>query len=348
MQLPGLCHHAATAHRVLNQGELAMSDSAYPNLPSQPQTGFRAPGNDDASRASAHMAGDYPQQDGADPRGHDIMSLLARVVRRDIVPNLITANRVIGAEVAQEAVAAWRDSGFNLERGERDLRFASGHIRMVDVARFVRLLRSAGADAAPALVEVLLSRGIPRGELYLDLLGPAAHLIGDMWLDDDCSFAEVTMVVARLHHILNALRGGTDAAVAAGNAPLILLSASPGEQHSFSIAVVEAVFQEAGWRTQMSHTNDAEVVIDLISRGSVDAIGFSLSNGDLADVLRATILRVRAMSANPDVLVLVGGQAFQAAPDLVQDVGADATIGSGAEAARNAMMLLPRQMTLTA
>lgn len=288
----------------------------------------------------------------------DVASLLSRLVRRDIVPNLITANRVIGDEALGSSPSsrpsaepsAWHDGGFNAERGERDLQFSAGHIRMVDVARFVRLLRGAGSDAAPALIEVLMARGIPRTELYLELLGPAARLIGDMWLDDECSFADVTMVVGRLHNILNSLRGeypdaGLDVA-ARGAAPTILLSAAPGDQHSFGIAVVDAVFQDAGWKTCLSYTNDAEDLLDMVKERTFDAVGLSLSNDALADVLRATIMQMRGVSRQRDLLVLVGGHAFQA-PALWTYVGADALVGKGVEAALKAKGMLARPETRT-
>ena len=283
----------------------------------------------------------------------DVASLLSRLVRRDIVPNLITANRVIGDEAMDASIAsqpsaepsAWHDGGFNAERGERDLQFSAGHIRMVDVARFVRLLRGAGSDAAPALIEVLMARGIARTELYLELLGPAARMVGDMWLDDECSFADVTMVVGRLHSILNSLRGEyADAGIevsARGAAPTILLSAAPGDQHSFGIAVVDAVFQEAGWKTCLSYTNDAEELLDLVKERHFDAVGLSLTNDALADVLRATIMQMRGVSRQRDLLVLVGGHAFEA-PSLWTYVGADALVGRGVEAALKAKAMLPR------
>ncbi len=286
----------------------------------------------------------------------DMLSLLMVVVRRDIVPNLITANRVIGAvdlgvksPVARDrSTQAWHDSGFNAERVERDIKFSTGHIRMVDVARFVRLLRGTGSDAAPAFVEVLVARGIPRTELYLDLLGPAATMIGNLWQDDECSFAEVTMVIARLHQILNGLRGEHADEARSGKMPSILLTAAPGDQHSFAVAVVEAVFVEAAWQTRLSYTNDADEIVDLAARHEFDAIGLSLSNHDLVDILRATIMRLRSASKNRDVVILVGGLAFQTFPDLCEDVGADSMVSSGVEGAFRAQELLPRYRSLYA
>lgn len=334
-----------------------MSDSAYLEQShaasargsSAGKSGLRGASNEGSPASSA-----YEQE---------ILSLLSQVVRRDIVPNLIIANRIIGVDPGGHDGASgpssaegqpdlrsrgsstpdsvWHDAGFNAGRGERDLKFASGHIRMVDVARFVRLLRGTGAEAAPALVDVLVARGTPRSELYLNLLAPAARMIGDMWQDDECSFADVTMVVARLHQILNGLRDEQPVSAPLPDAPTILLSAAPGEQHSFGIAVVETLFQEAGWQTHLSNTNDAEELLEQLRSRRFDAVGFSLSHGDLADVLRATVMRLRSVSVNRDIVVLVGGPSFQSAPDLAQYVGADAEVGAGADAARQARDLLP-------
>ena len=335
-----------------------MSDSAYSEQPHA-----RSPRHASAAKPDSRAAsGEVSQAAGV--YEHEILSLLSQVVRRDIVPNLIIANRIIGADAegyegASPSPSAegrpdqhargssmpdsvWHDAGFNTGRGERDLKFASGHIRMVDVARFVRLLRGTGAEAAPALVDVLVARGIPRNELYLNLLAPAARMIGDMWLDDECSFADVTMVVARLHQILNGLRDEQPVSAPLPDAPTILLSAAPGEQHSFGIAVVETVFQEAGWQTRLSNTNDAEELLEQVRNRRFDAVGISLSHGALADVLRATVMRLRSVSINRDIVVLVGGPSFQSLPDLAHYVGADAEVGAGTDAAKRARDLLPR------
>jgi hypothetical protein len=216
--------------------------------------GLHGPSNEGSPASSA-----YEQE---------ILSLLSQVVRRDIVPNLIIANRIIGVDPGGHDGASgpssaerqpdlrsrgsstpdsvWHDAGFNAGRGERDLKFASGHIRMVDVARLVRLLRGTGAEAAPALVDVLVARGIPRGELYLNLLAPAARMIGDMWQDDECSFADVTMVVARLHQILNGLRDEQPVSAPLPDAPTILLSAAPGAVPGSGLADAPVQHQRCG------------------------------------------------------------------------------------------------------
>lgn len=311
-----------------------MSDSVYSSAPKSSSAGA-------GSAEARHLASSGQEE---------FLSLLSDVVRRSIVPNLVTANRVIGEDMKQAEITAgssWHDGGFNAGRGERDVNFVGNHVRMADVARFVRLLRSTGVDAAPALIEVLLSRGIRRSQLYLDLLGPAARMVGDMWMDDECSFTDVTMVVGRLHNILHTLRGDERVPAAVQNTPSILLSVAPGEQHSLGIAIVDAVFQDAGWSTTLSHTNDAEVLLEQIFARPLDAVGLSLSNELLTDVLGATIMRIRAASANRDLVVLVGGPAFAGRPQLAIDIGADALIGAGLDAALQARDLLPRQAAIS-
>lgn len=313
------------------------------------QTQSRDPKGSKPSRLSTG-GGQRTEHSDSLARANDVLDLLSRVIQRDIVPNLITANRVIGDQEAahrDEDESAWHHGGFNLERGERDLRFTSNHIRMADVARFVRLLRATGTDAAPAFIEVLLARGISHSELYLELLGPAARMIGDLWRDDECSFAEVTMVVSRLHQILHGLRSDRGGEIEIKAAPTALMVLAPGEQHSFGLAMACAFFEEAGWQTRQLGENDAESIIEAVATTHYDLVGFSLSHDAHADVLRATIMRMRAASANPDVVVVVGGPAFEVAPELVSHLGADALGQPGCAGALKARDLLPRHLGIS-
>ncbi len=283
---------------------------------------------------------------GCDALGQDFRDRLAAAIRGEIVPQLIVANRAIGIGPAAETSLApdpalWNDAGFTLDRVGRDAQVARGS--GVDVARFVRLLRSASADAAPAFVEVLLSRGLKRDEIMLELLAPAARLIGDMWSDDNCSFADVTIVVTRLHQIMNCLRAASQPLPSAGRGPSILLASAPGEDHVFGIAMIESFFHSAGWRTELAMGEDEGALLARVAEQPFDAMGLSLSHEGLADLLAATILQIRAVSANRDIRVLAGGPAFAACPRLAEALGVDAVLGAGPEAVAQAREALARK-----
>jgi methanogenic corrinoid protein MtbC1 len=285
-------------------------------------------------------------RDGA---GRDFRDQLAAAIQGEIVPQLICANRAIGVgPSAAEGKAAtdpalWNDAGFTLDRVGRDAQAARARGGGVDVTRFVRLLRSASPDAAPAFVEVLLSRGLKRDEIMMELLAPAARLIGEMWSDDSCSFADVMIVVTRLHQIMNGLRAAAQPLPSAGRGPSILLASAPGENHVFGVAMAESFFHGAGWRTDLAMGEDEGALLARVAEQPFDAVGLSLSHEGLADSLAATILQIRAVSANRDIRVLAGGPAFVARPRLSVTLGVDAVLGAGPEAVAQAREALARK-----
>ncbi len=272
------------------------------------------------------------------PRPEQVHELLSSIISGQIVPGLLTANRPIGG--AETDADLWRGGGFGAERAARDVGLVADRIRASDVLRFVRLLRGGTVDAAAAFVEILLERGISRQSIYLDLLAPAARTIGAMWGDDECSFADVTMVVGRLHHIVKGFGEAGRVANLAPDAPLILLSPAPGEQHVFALDIVSAFFAEGGWRTELSHTDDAEEIIERAALRPYDAVGLTLARSDAVGVLAATILRIRAAAMNPDMLVLVGGPVFDANPAMAALVGADMLSEPGVRGAVAARQML--------
>jgi MerR family transcriptional regulator, light-induced transcriptional regulator len=229
-------------------------------------------------------------------RDDEFESRLVQIVRSEIVPGLVTANRVIGSPAAEAP-----------ELAARDLGFGAGNIRAVDVARFVKLLRSSGSDAPPAFVEVLMTRGIPRHELYLKLLKPAAQMIGDMWLEDQCSFADVTVVVGRLQRILNGLREAGRRPVPEADAPSILLAAAPGDQHVFGVSMVETFFQDGGWRTALAHQAQIEDILELVRSRPFDALGFSFASDSQIEGLTVLIRSLRAEPAAARIMIALGG-----------------------------------------
>jgi methanogenic corrinoid protein MtbC1 len=287
---------------------------------------------------------------GADAFG-DFRDQLAAAIQGEIVPKLISANRAIGVGPAGQAraddPALWSDSGFSLERVGRDAQSARARSGVVDVARFVRLLRSASPDAAPAFVEVLMARGLKRDEIMMELLAPAARLIGDMWSDDSCSFADVMIVVTRLHQIMNGLRAASQPSPSAGRGPSILLASAPGENHVFGVAMAESFFHSAGWRTELAMGEDEGALLARVAEQPFDALGLSLSHEGLADALAATILQVRSVSANRDIRVLAGGPAFVARPRLSVSLGVDAVLGAGPEAVAQAREALARKSEMS-
>lgn len=187
----------------------------------------------------------------------------------------------------------------------------------------------------------LQARGISVESIYLDLLAPAARVLGEMWSDDVCGFAEVTIAVSRLQLVLRDLsqtfvRDRADAALVGR----VLLACTPGEQHSLGLFMVAEFFIRDGWGVHVGPPLSEEGLLAQARASWYDVIGFSVACDGRLDHLKREISRMRKASLNPRVLVMVGGRAFNEQPDLLARVGADASAANAELAPEVARQLL--------
>ncbi len=211
-----------------------------------------------------------------------------------------------------------------------DLGVLTGHpISAADIRELVRMVLLPDGGAAMACVEAMRLRGIPVETLFIDLLAPAARHLGELWEEDLCNFADVTVGVGRLQQAMRNLSPGLVTRPPAGGAHrCILLAPSPGEQHTFGLVMVGDFFRSAGWDVDggPAQSLDAEA---LVRRNWYDVVGFSLASDVHLPRLSTAINAVRKASMNPRVGILVGGPMFLRQAGLASEVGADAVAING-------------------
>ena len=194
-----------------------------------------------------------------------------------------------------------------------------------------------GADESALLdaTERLLLQGWSEDAVQLDWLGPAACELGQRWERDECSFSDVTIGLIRLQCAARRMgrRGPAHLANdAAPAAPRILLSAVPGEQHGFGLALVADGFRRAGWNVAVSVAGVSPV--QRVAREGFDLVGLSVGTRERAAGVPALCDGLRRASCRGDLGVLLGGPLF-AAPDMPASAttwGVDAVIRDAREA----------------
>lgn len=248
-----------------------------------------------------------------------LLVTIARTIQYEVVPRLLMATR-------------HKDSG-----GSR----AAEAIAQPEIDEFVTAVMFHDIHVALTQIEALRDRGLKSADIFLGLLAPAARRLGDLWLLDRCSFAEVTMGLVRLQNIMRAVAPPPRTQDHPGEKERrILLAVYPDEQHAFGITLVGQLFTEAGWRvTLMTPTRIAEVTQRLSSEW-FDFVGISLSNDSLIEKLTSAISQMRRKSRNRSIGVLVGGATFNGNPDLYATVGANASASDGREAVQIAEGLM--------
>ncbi len=253
---------------------------------------------------------------------------LARMVEAEIIPRLMLVHRE--APPAPEADV-------------QDPRLGPG-----TTESFTRMVLSEEPESLIAFVGSLLQSGVPMETVYVDLMIPAARLLGDYWLDDSVSFADVTIGLGRLQQVVRTLRWQSPQAYGPDHsAPSALFAPTPSEQHTFGLFIIEESFRRAGWRTWIETSGFQEDTVDMVRHHWFDLIGLSAHAEDQAEEVASTIAAARKASRNRGLFVLVGGRLFIENPELVSAVGADATAPNGGEALLVADKAI-RQLSLNA
>lgn len=232
---------------------------------------------------------------------------LARIISNDVIPRLLKLhNEVIpDAPPVASLIEALAPSS-------------------ADITGLADIVLGSDLEAAAAYVMVLRDRGLSMETLFVELLEPTARRLGEMWDKDECDFIDVTLGVARLQKLL-AIFNDTHAIPALDQRRRVLMAMTPGNQHSFGVAMVERFLLAAGWDVQAELTGTADEIA-AVARDSWFAVaGLTIGSERQIDSLKKAIALLREQSCNRAIGIMVGGPIFTANPGIAYEVGADAT-----------------------
>lgn len=199
-----------------------------------------------------------------------------------------------------------------------------GGVSDEDVTILMGILLHANEDVALTHIQEVLGRGIAPQYLYLHLFQPAARRIGELWCDDLCTFVDVTLAVGTLQKALRVLsplfRQENRPACSGRHA---VLTAMPGDQHTFGLSMVGEFFRRAGWTLSTVPFGASDALDNALRGDGCAVVGFSASTVGQLDAVAAAIRQARRACRRP-IAVLVGGPLFVAHPEYAIRVGADA------------------------
>ncbi len=267
----------------------------------------------DAAGQGAQANRSMPSQAGrsAGILGESGREILERTVKRDVIPRLVALPWITRSTPA-----------------DLTPRIAEG-----SVGKLVKLCLDAEAQGVAGFVAELFRSGVGAYAIYEQVLTPAARRLGDMWEDDACTFADVTIGVLRLQNAQRAIAAHsmTEAAPALG-APRAFLTAMPGEQHTFGLSIVLDYFTRAGWDARLGAVGSQAELLAMVRNERTELVGLSIASDERVSDAKALIAAIRRASANKQLVVLVGGPPFMEDPTLAASVGADATAIDGHQA----------------
>lgn len=196
------------------------------------------------------------------------------------------------------------------------------------VETFAHLSFSADDVDAGQLVEQLIEDGVSAESVMLDLLAPAARLLGEKWCNDEANFLEVTLGLSRIQRLMRLLRPPATGPER-GRA---LLMPVPGEHHTFGLRIVEELLLRDGWNVRLVPVPEEHAAGQLAAADHYDFIGFSVGGLRLIPALRQAIAAVRAQSRNRNVRIIVGGVGLSGPVPVTPPLDADAVAADAQDA----------------
>ncbi|WP_395668087.1 B12-binding domain-containing protein [Rhodoferax sp.] len=247
-------------------------------------------------------------------RDDQSVALLTRAIQHEIIPRLMLAHR-------------------SPKECAESLPFAHGKVSSQEVDAFARLVLSPNESLAMNCIESIRLRGVSIETVYMELLAPAAKVLGQFWEDDLCDFSEVTIGLGKLQQLLHRLSADLSRPdEQASNGLRVLLLPTPGEQHTFGLAMVAEFFRRDGWDVAGGPGESQEAWVQLARSQHFDLIGFSLAVEEHIGQLISCVSTMRKVSFNRRVGIMVGGPVFAANPECAKRVNADVVASSGRDA----------------
>ncbi len=198
------------------------------------------------------------------------------------------------------------------------------------------------ANATPLqMVQTMLAQGVLKEQIFLNLITPAARLLGQQWTDDDIDFVQVSQGLLQMHHVTRDLGYvSSDMPQVAGDVRRILLACTPGTQHILGLAIVADFFRNAGWQVVVEISNHEQELTSAVKAEWFDLIGLSVGLMEQLPSLPPLISKLKKLSHNPQALVMLGGPALLAPNAIGSLWGSDGVSTDAAEAVKLADRLM--------
>lgn len=158
----------------------------------------------------------------------------------------------------------------------------------------------------------LRAEGLTSSDLVQQVIPDTARLLGEHWLDDRLTFAEVTIGARRLQHAVYEAMRITPVA-----APNLVLQAQGamivpvGEDHMIGASVACHAFEQRGVRMRLIVGLEEEPLAKMLRLSGFAFVGFSVSSEKSVDL---TLSLVEKLSTAHDIQVpmVIGGSASDA------------------------------------
>jgi methanogenic corrinoid protein MtbC1 len=162
--------------------------------------------------------------------------------------------------------------------------------------------------------------GMAVADVYLKVLVPAQQEVGQLWHDGNLGIAEEHLVSETTRQLMMLLAGTYAPQAAAGRT--VLAAAVAGNAHDLGLRVVADLFRLAGWKCLFLGANvPGEEIARAAQAYRADVVVLNATLTTQLRTLGDSIVLIRRIA--PAAKILIGGLAFEDAPGLWRQLGAD-------------------------
>jgi methanogenic corrinoid protein MtbC1 len=158
--------------------------------------------------------------------------------------------------------------------------------------------------------------------IYTEVLLPAQREVGRLWHAGEISIAEEHMVTSATQRAMAVI--ASQAQTAPANGRTVVVAAVAGNAHDVGLRALADMYQLAGWRVLFVGADvPMHDLPNLLTFFEADLLMLGATLTTHVSRVEHTIAAIRERCERP-VKIVVGGAAFDEAPDLVTRVGGDA------------------------
>lgn len=177
------------------------------------------------------------------------------------------------------------------------------------------------ADTAAAeIINELRAVGVPADVVYLKYLAAAARQLGDWWVEDRLSFAEVTIGTGRIlafmrsmRHLFRPKHPRTDKTA--------IFASIPGETHMIGIQMAADLMRKEGWNIDLCTGLDHDRLVAKIEASTSSVIGLSAAGEHSLDALSRLVIALHVVC--PQIPIIVSGAKIDAMRPDIELMGVD-------------------------
>lgn len=174
-----------------------------------------------------------------------------------------------------------------------------------------------------ATISRLIARGVSSEDIVDSYIPLAALRLGESWVNDTRSFAEVSIGAARLQEMVRALarhRSSVAATIPLGHR--ILIAIPEEEEHTLGAFIAASQFRRYGVWVHLAIGQTADEIAQTVRSQGFDMLGITGAGRKSLAPLRKIVEKVRAsVAAVPPIVA--GGNVCNLGVDLTESTGVD-------------------------